>query len=315
MKNDNKSAMFVCAVLMQAGAASAAGAAPTAVMPDVAGAAAAGVDPLRAMLESKLRLVKLVLAQSPAAQRIPHSSNAQAIKKLADAQALYAKADAESKAGRTQAATQFLDEALRQIVLASYLVPDAAKEAARERGQNIQLREAIRTFQPLYKNISSYMPSRKGQSAEGAAELSRIDGMLDNAEALMASDKQHEANVLLNDAYKIVVSTLNKMLAAETIVYSLKFDSAAEEFRHELARNRGYEELIPIALAQSNKGHATAILAERYVKQSRDLRDTAQKQANGGDYKAAVKALQDATGHLQRSLRIAGVVVPQTIEN
>lgn len=303
------------ALLMLAGAAALAlpltGAAKTAAP----SAGAVGSQPLSAALESKLRLVKLLLTQSPAVQRIPQSNNAQAIKKLADAQVLYAKAQAESSAGHEKVAIERLDEALRQIVSASYLVPDIAQQAAHERSQNTALREAIRTFQALQKNLSSRISAAKAQALAAAADSGRIDAMVQKAEALSAAGNQKEANLLLSNAYRIVVSALNKTLMAETFVYDLKYDSPAEEFRHELASNLGYEELIPIALAQSNTTRETATLAERAVQQSRNLRAEAQKQANGGDHKAAVKSLQNATTHLQRALRIAGVVVPQSPEN
>lgn len=314
MKNSSKSATLAWAVLLLAGAASATEPVPAAVKPDAPSGAEVGANPLLVTLESKLRLVKLLLAQSPAVQRIPQSNNAQAKKKLADAQAHYAKAEVESNAGRAEAAIQLLDESLRKIVSASIMVPDVTQQAAQERSQNANWREAIRTFQTLHKNISSRMSTSNVQTSAVAADIGRIDGMVDKADALIASGNQHEASVLLSSAYKIVVSALNKMLTAETIVYDLKFDSPAEEFRHELARNRSYEDLIPLALVQLNTTRETATLAERYVQQSRDLRDAAQKQASDGAYHTAVKTIQNATSHLQRSLRIAGVVVPQSPE-
>jgi tetratricopeptide (TPR) repeat protein len=304
-------------LLMAAGAASATQSTPAPAKPDVAGAVAPGpaAGPARAALANKLRLVKLLLAQSAAVQRIPQSDNGPAKKKLAEAQALYAKAEAEAAAGHEKEAIQRLDESLRQIVSASALVPDVAHQAAQERSQNTALHESIRTFQLLHKNLSSRVAQgKKSQPAAGATDISRIDAMVDKADALSASGDHAQANGVLNSAYKSVVSALNKMLTAETFVYDLKFDSPAEEFQHELARNRGYEELIPIALAQSGKARATATLTEPAVQQSRKLRDAAQKQASAGDHQAAVKSLQDATGHLQRALRIAGVVVPQSPE-
>nr|MDP2191896.1 hypothetical protein [Rhodoferax sp.] len=315
MKKGSHRATFAWAVLLLAGAAPAADHLPAAAKPDAPSGAEVGANPLSVTLERKLRLVKLQLAQSPAAQRIRQSNNTQAKRKLADAQAHYAKAQAEAHAGRPETALQLLDESLRQIVSASSLVPDVAQQTAQERSRNTDLREAIHTFQTLHKNLSSRMATRKGQAATVAAEIGQIDAMVDKADALVASGNQYEANVVLNAAYKIVVSTLNKMLAAETIVYGLKFDSPTDEFRHELARNRSYEELIPIALVQLNSTRESATLAERYVQQSRDLRAAAQKQASGGDHPAAMKTLQLATNHLQRSLRIAGLVVPQSPES
>ncbi len=313
MKNGRKNSTLAWAALMLTGAASIAEPVPAVTAkPDAPTGGEVRSGTLRATLERKLRLVKQLLAQSPAVQRIPRSSNAQAKEKLADAQVLYVKAETEFDAGRVEAAIRLLDESLRQIASASSLVPDPAQQAAQERSRNLELREAIRTFQTLHKSHSSRLLTRNLQASAVAADIDRIDGMVNKADTLIAGGNQHEANVVLNSAYRTVVSTLNKILATKTIVYDLKFDSPAKEFRHELARNRSYEELIPIALVQLNTPRETAKLAGRYAQQSRDLRDAAQKQANGGDYPAAVKSIQDATSHLQRSLRIAGVVVPQS---
>lgn len=302
---------FAWVALMLTGAALAADPMSATVKPGAQGTPEIGASYLPVTLERKQRLVQLLLAQSPAVKRIPQSNSSQAKKKLAEAQSLYAKAEGESSAGRTEAAIKLLDESLRQIASASSLVPDSVEQAARERSRNVELREAINTFQTLHKSLLSRMSTNKLQVPAVAANIDRIDSMVDKADALVAEGNQHEANVVLNTTYKMVVSTLNKILAAETIVYGLKFDSPADEFRHELARNRSYEELIPIALAQLNTARETATLAERSAQQSRDLRAAAQKQASGGDDRAAVKTIQVATSHLQRSLRIAGVVLPQ----
>lgn len=290
----------------------------------LAGAAAVGVGSVaapagadtgaaasqQAALESKIRLIKLLLSQSPAVQRIPQSNNAQAQKKLAEAQALYAKAETEAGAGRADAAIKLLDKALLEIVSASRMVPDASQLAAQERARYTGLRDSVRTFVSLHKSLSERMAGKKPVELD----TGRINSMLVRAEGLAGAANHKEANAVLNDAYKTVVGAISRMLMAETIVYDMKFDTPADEFNYELARNRSYEDLVPLALKQLNPARETAMLSERYVQRSKELREAAQKQAAGGDYPAALKTIQDATGQLQRSLQIAGVVVPQSLE-
>lgn len=304
---------LAAAALMLAGVASAAVPVQQAVTSEASSGAEVGVS-RQAALDSKTRLVKLLLAQSPAVQRIPQSNNTQARKKLADAQDLYAKANTEAAAGRIEPAIKMLDEALLGIVSASRMVPDAAQLAAQERTRYAGLNDSVRSFLGLHKGLSERLAAKKLAASPVALDVGRIQGMVDKAEALAGSGNHKDANVVLGDAYKNVVAALNKLLMAETIVYDQKFDTPAEEFQHELARNRSYEELIPLALAQMSPARETALLSERYMQQSKELRGTAQKQAAGGDYQAALKTIQDATGHLQRSLRIAGVIVPQASE-
>lgn len=310
MKIASKTAALAGAVCLLAAAASAAPPLAAAARLD----APATADSLRVTLQNKQRLVERQLTQSPAALRIRQSKHAQANKLLAQAQAYHVRAQEQADAGRAQAAMELLDEALRQIMAASKLVPDVAHQAVLERRQNAQLRAALSNFQALHKSLTNRMESKKAQTLNVNADSGRIATMVAQADALIASGKQREANGLLSDAYRTVVSTLINMLAAETIVYGLKFDSPTEEYRHELARNLGYEELIPIALVQLNTAPQTATLAERHVQQSRHLRQVAQKQASGGEYPVALKTMQDATEQLQRALRVAGVLVPQSTE-
>lgn len=305
--NGRKSRLPLAAILLAAGSAFTAQ--PAQARTD-APAAAEASGSVQAALENKNRLVKLLLSQSPAVQRIPQSGNAQAKKKLSDAQALYAKASAEADAGRPDAAVKLLDEALRDIVAASRLVPDPAQLAAQERARYTGLYEATRAFIGLYQGMSA----RQVAMPVAALDLERINAMVSKAETLANGSDHKNANTVLNDAYKSVVVALNKSLMAETIVYDLKFDTPAAEFKHELARNRSYEELVPLALVQLNTARESAQLSERYVQQSKTMRDTAQKTAAGGDYQAALKTIQEATSQLQRALRVAGVIVPQSTE-
>lgn len=306
MKKAGDKPALILALMLLAGAASGAARATAPGGANVQPAASG----LQASVDNKMRLVKLLLDQSPAVHRIPQSGNAQARSMLAEAQAAYARAGGEAQGGRLDAAARLLDEALRQIVAASRLVPDPGQVAAQERARYAQLSEAVRSFQSLYRKVSE-RGAKNMQAAAFAPDLDRIGALLDKAAASAAGGNHKEANAQLTDAYKIVVSMLNRALASETIVYDAKFDTPAEEFSYELARNGSYDELIPIALGQLHTAPETAALSERYAQQSRQLREVARQQAGGGDYRAALKTILEATGHLQRALRAAGLVVPQ----
>ena len=302
------------AELLLAGLASAAEPVVDPVQPNVSTGLEAKTKSMAAAAASKLRLIHHQLTQSSLTQRIQQSPHAEAGAKLAEALALYEKAQLEFTAGQFGIANNLADDSLRLIVVTSKLAPDTVQRLAQEKTRNTELREAIRTFNLLYQSLGKRMAEINAHRPLGDADLARVNGMVDKADALTASGNHPEAHILLNSAHLIVVSTLNRMLMAQTIVYDLKFDSPAEEFRYEVARNIGFEELIPVALERLVVTRETANLAEKYVQQSRDLRNTAQKLASDGEFRAALKNIQDASALLQRSLRIAGVVVPQTPE-
>jgi hypothetical protein len=293
-----------------------AGAVSAAEPPDQAGAPVAPAStPARSgALTAKLRLTRHQLTQSPTVKRIRLGDHVQALEQLARAQELYDQAELAASGGQTEGAMALVDEALRLIMAAARLVPDAAQLAEQERRQNIELREAIRTFHLLHKNLSNRLAAINAPAPEVDADMARMDAMTRQADGLLASGQEHDAHVLLQSAHLLVVSTLNKMLMSQTLVYDLKFDTPADEFQHELAQNLGLEELVPLALQQAKVPREAADLAERYVVRSRELRGTAQLQVRGGDYPAALKSIQEASRLLQSSLRLAGVAVPQSAE-
>ncbi len=307
-------AYLLAGALCVAGAVHAAEPAGDAARPEAAGKPDAKAHARALVLGHKLRLTQQQLLQSPSVKRILQSDNALAMDALTQAQQLVDQAAIEAAAGNIDAGTLLVDESLRLIVTASRMAPDTQRLDAQERQHNTELREAIRTFHLLHKNFSNRLAAINAPAPEVDSDMDRLDAMTRQADALIASGQQHEAHVLLNSAHLIVVSTLNKMLMSQTLVYDLKFDSPADEFQHELAKNIGLEELLPLALQQVKLTRGAADLSDRYLQHGRALRTTAQQQVQSGDFAAGLKSIQEASVLLQHALRMAGVAVPQSPE-
>lgn len=265
-------------------------------------AAGAAPDP-----QAKLRLVRLLLAQSPSVKRIPDSGNGQAVALLDGARQAFAAAEQLSAQGKREAAGERLDQALRQIVAASALVPDARQRQDQVRRRARDLREALRAVEVLRRHLN-------GGAAAQAAEAQRIAALAGRAEQLLDGADSDGADSLLGQGEQALALLLSGMATPEALVYGHDFASPAEQFAHELARNGSFEELVPIALAQLQTGAEAAALARQFVQQSRGLRASAQQQAASGTWAAAIQTIQAATGHLQRALLTAGVLVPASIE-
>ena len=302
------------AVLLLAGATVAAEPAPADSATELASGSSAAINPMHTVLTNKLQLLEHQFSRSAAVQRIRGSHHVEARTRIADARALYEKADFEFDAGRFDEALELIDESLRLIVLAAKLMPDGAQMVAQEQSQNAEMREAIRIFWPLHENFVKGRGASSLQTSLFGMDLSRVSALTSQADAFMANGNHHETNLVLRSANQAVVSTLNQMLMAQTIVYDLKFESKADEFVSELAKNKDFEKLIAIAPAQLKVTPETTTMVGSYVQHSRDLRATAQSQASSGDYVSASRGIHDASAYLQRSLRNEGVVVPQSQE-
>lgn len=265
----------------------------------------------REMIQQKLQLVKMLLAQATAIERAASSDDPAIMQQSAEVLALYAKANSAFNEGDMAEAEKLLDEVLRLITDISRLAPDPVKVEAEQRARYDELLENVRGIQVTYHVMRNDMSSNDKQLPIVIANLERNRSLIDQAQALEQDKRYKEAIELLDKGYTAGVSDLNMLMGSAVKSYELKFNSPVEEFAHEVTRYHSYEELIPIAYAELKPSEGSVKLSESYVQESRNGRDTALKQAAGGDHQTAIGTLQEATKRLQTALRTLGLTVPE----
>lgn len=280
---------------------------PSAAPPAAGGAAK---QSSREVIQQKLMLVKMLMAKSTAIERATSSSDPAIKQKGADVLALYAKANSTFEAGDMAGAEKLLDDVLNMISDASRLAPDPARIEAEQRARYAELLESVKGIQITYQEMRKDMSPKDKQLPVVDVNLERTGVLLKQAQTLAAGDRLKEAIFLLDNAYTSGVADLNKLMGSAVLSYEAKFKSPAEEFDHEMARYRSYEELIPVAHEQLKPSEGRIKISERYIQQSHAGRDTAKQQAAGGNHQAAIDTLHEATKQLQTALRTLGLSVP-----
>jgi len=111
-----------------------------------------------------------------------------------------------------------------------------------------------------------------------------------------------------------VLAGMNRTLHAATLDYTLRSSTPAEAFAIELARHRGYAELLPLALRDLKPRPDALALIERYADTSTTLQAQAQQHFQAGDATQALAQIRSATLYVQRALLAAGLVTPQPNE-
>lgn len=133
---------------------------------------------------------------------------------------------------------------------------------------------------------------------------------LEQADALFQKEKFAEANLQLVSIYEDVVVIVSEARRNQSIVYRLDFDTPADEYAYELERNKSYEILLDIAVAQKeNPDTVLRSFIRKLVIQSQELREKAKGQAANGDHVKAIGTLEEATRHLVRALRSCSIMV------
>lgn len=266
-------------------------------------------QPSREEIQQKLQLVKMLLAQSTTLERAARSDNAQVKMPAEVARTLYTRANDAFSAGNLVWAGAFLDEAISLMEDAARLSEDPLQVETGDRARYAELLDDVRAFQ------ATYLDARKGLSVMDAREYDRqaepTRGMIEQAQAMVRDGRYKEACDQVEKVHAVYIAVLNKLFGSTALVYDLKFKSDAEEFDYELARYRGYEELLPIARTQLKPDSGTLQLSDRFAEESRAARSNAQREAAHGDYKLAIGILQGATKRLQTALRTIGLETPE----
>lgn len=264
-------------------------------------------------VRQKLQLVEALLTKSPVMVRIAESGNEQAKYQASAAQKLYQRARDAMTANDMAIADGHLNDALRLMGEASRSVPDPKQTFAEQRAKYAHLTQQIEQFHASYQKIQEREEVKKLLDPSVALDVERIRTMMKAAAALEQDQDYSGANKVLAEAHDITVSTLKNLMANETYVYDLRFASSVDEYRYELERHKGYEELIPIAAAALHPNPVANKLIYDYFRQSQALKAKAQPQAEIGDYKSALQTMREAIDYLQKALQSVGIVVPQTM--
>lgn len=278
-----------------------------------AGALAQGqFSPDRLAVEQKEALVRRLVFDSPAEERIAASGNEEARFHLGRARALHARARALADAGDLAGAQAELNAAMGAIGKARSLVPDAAARAVSLRARYGGL---LRAAEALSHSYEMHV-GRAREGAPGAGpdlRLAAARARIDEAKALANGGELAQAVPVLERAERELMAGLNAFLGSATLLYAKRFETPAEEYAFELARNRSYRDLVPVAVAQLKPRREAVGLVDRYVAANARHLEAAEGHAAAGRAVQAVEALRAGTHNLQSALAAAGLAVPREI--
>lgn len=207
--------------------------------------------------------------------------------------------------GDLQRAERSLNAGLRQVSTLVLQQGAQAEPAAVKKDDFKARRNQINSFMRALEvgsDVSSLSP--------WTGRLTIARNGLQQADALFDQEKYAEANTRLASIYEDVMVIVSEARRNQSIIYRLNFATPADEYSYELERNKSYEILVDIALAEKqNADKALRPYILKLIEQSRDLRRQAGVQAASGDHIKAIGTLETATRTLVQALRSAGVTV------
>ena len=256
--------------------------------------------------QQKAIFVGNLVTKSVSARTIENDGDGEAKAALARARDLAAAAQADLEAGQVEQANRKLDEAL-------HLVNDEARRISKDDVQEVRLREAfdkrhhaVTTFLGAYKRVASDHTS----DSDIAARVAELEGAINRAEGQAAAGQVAEGIDTLEAAYHLARGDIQQIREGQTLVRSLDFATAAEEYAYERKRNDSHFMLLRYAISEKSPSKSRLARIQDMENESQDLRRQADSLSEAGKHEEAIDVVAKSTSTLLKAIRASGIWVP-----
>lgn len=263
-------------------------------------AATDDVKSVQEKITQKIKMVNVILHSPDLLQRVEDSGDSVAQELLARAAQNFLTGEEYFDRGLYLEAEAVLDYVLRDLSASSRLI----SRPQQKRSEFHQFMEQIDSFAlPEWSELT-------GQETVALdSELAQISELRDRAARLADVSSYDEAIELLEQAYQLKVSLLERYKHETTIVYDLNFDTVQDEYNYMINRTYHYLDLVQTALAQSEIDAQTRKLTDKYLYDSMLNLEIAEDFESQGNFSEAIPVLDKAINRLTGMLKILGITI------
>lgn len=130
------------------------------------------------------------------------------------------------------------------------------------------------------------------------------------ANDLVSKGKITAAYKIADEAYVQIKIAISKLRNGETLIRSLHFATAKDEYLYEMDRNDTHKMLVRLLLEEKLKNISLKKRTQAYLDKAKILRQEAEEHAANKDYKAAIKSCEKSTQQYVRAIRASGLYIP-----
>lgn len=254
-------------------------------------------------LADRIAMVRKLLFDSSAAQRVASSDQPDAQEKRAEAIALF---EAALASGDLDARKARLNQAVELFYEASAASPNSASTAAKGRRDFERRRESVNSLLDAHKRIME----EKEVAGAHEALLDSIESDLAAAEAMLADGEVEAARERLDRAYDVTRLAVENSRMGETLRRELKFDTPEDEYHYELDRNETHRMLLTVLLKDKLNNEKTREKVAAFVKTADVHRAAADDMAGRKRFEEAIEELERSTAEIVKAIRGAGIYIP-----
>ncbi|WP_428622299.1 hypothetical protein [Sedimenticola sp.] len=203
--------------------------------------------------------------------------------------------------GRSEQAKVQLDEMIRQLAR-TFRTRTSEDRAERQRRKYQQRRGEVRS---LLSSLEQWIEQQG--TAQVKLDMAQLHARLAAADKTAGTDGIARAIDQLGEIYQELATELTRLRDKETVNYRLEFKGPDDEYRYEARRFQTYQLLLHMKLDEQVFGDARMGRVQALRRQALELNSEAEKQAQTGEFKAAITAQSGATDILIKALAVVGV--------
>jgi hypothetical protein len=258
------------------------------------------------VIESRLHNISKLLHESSGARQVIKSSNSEAKQKRQQALELYQQASEKFINGAHDDATKLLNQSTRLMFEAIKMSTPVSLTENKNIEYYAQRKQSVIALRDAFNRISD-----ENNETEIRLKVNKqLEQIIKRAEQLLADGDNTTARTEIDKAYHLLKVTIESIRTGQTLVRSLQFETIEEEYRYEIDRNDTHRMLISLLVEEKEKSDYTREQINKFVEQSKLLRQQADAYAGDGAYEVAIGLLEQSTEQLIRAIRSAGIYIP-----
>jgi len=256
----------------------------------------------RVLVENKLKLADYILTQSDITKNVMASNNLAGKTLINQANKDLIRAKSLLENNENNEADMVLTKLLQSLATLSNR--DSRKVS--DNAQVMKYKELVVTIKTLMESMQTELDQLNG----GQFSTVKLENILATADTLAKESRYLQANNLLAEVYYNLKLFIKQQRDNKTLVYSLEFKNAEDEYEYELRRYKSFSMLMDMALKKKNISDNTVLLAGQYMLKASETKLEASILAKNKKFTEAIKTQEQANEHLIHALRTVGLMIP-----
>ncbi|MDH5189924.1 MAG: hypothetical protein OEW89_01595 [Gammaproteobacteria bacterium] len=256
--------------------------------------------------ERRVNSIASLLSESSVSRQIRNSGSDVAKQYFKYAQVSFDNAVGEYRKGDLKQADFHLKNSKKAIFEAIMYANLKGTGNEQDRHDYETKRRSVNALTDALRRVSA----TKDKTEETQIIINKVTELTKQADQEYFKKHYKKAIAIVHRALELVEATIVTMRTGDTLVNTLSFDSAEDEYNYELDRNDTHFMLLSMFLSEFPDDDSLNKIVAVYKSAATEHRNKAEELASHSKYKKAIKELEISTMKIIRAIKSTGSYIP-----